>query len=108
MIRSARQIRTVREPGRIAAQHRRHRQRSRQRARHDAAPRALLGSRARRYRRPETVSFRGGERAEGPCVLSIKSVDERRLREVALTPDEYKAIVEQLKRAPNEVERCMP
>jgi phosphoribosylformylglycinamidine synthase II len=39
--------------------------------------------------------------------LSIKSVDERRLREVALTPDEYKAIVEQLKRAPNEVELGM-
>jgi len=34
-------------------------------------------------------------------------VDERRLREVALTPDEYKAIVEQLKRAPNEVELGM-
>jgi len=39
--------------------------------------------------------------------LSIKSVDERRLREVALTPDEYRAIVEQLKRAPNEVELGM-
>ena len=39
--------------------------------------------------------------------MSIKSVDERRLREVALTPDEYKAIVEQLKRAPNEVELGM-
>jgi phosphoribosylformylglycinamidine synthase subunit PurL len=39
--------------------------------------------------------------------LSIKSVDERRLREVALTPDEYKVIVEQLKRAPNEVELGM-
>jgi len=39
--------------------------------------------------------------------LSIKSVDERRLREVALTPDEYKAIVEQLKRGPNEVELGM-
>jgi len=34
-------------------------------------------------------------------------VDERRLREVALTPDEYKAIVGQLKRAPNEVELGM-
>jgi phosphoribosylformylglycinamidine synthase len=34
-------------------------------------------------------------------------VDQRRLREVALTPDEYKAIVEQLKRAPNEVELGM-
>jgi len=39
--------------------------------------------------------------------LSIKSVDERRLREVALTPDEYRAILEQLKRAPNEVELGM-
>jgi phosphoribosylformylglycinamidine synthase subunit PurL len=39
--------------------------------------------------------------------LSIKSVDERRLREVALTPDEYKVILEQLKRAPNEVELGM-
>ena len=34
-------------------------------------------------------------------------MDERRLREVALTPDEYKAIVEQLKRGPNEVELGM-
>jgi phosphoribosylformylglycinamidine synthase II len=34
-------------------------------------------------------------------------VDERRLREVALTPEEYRAIVEQLKRAPNEVELGM-
>ena len=34
-------------------------------------------------------------------------MDERRLREVALTPDEYKTIVEQLKRAPNEVELGM-
>jgi phosphoribosylformylglycinamidine synthase II len=34
-------------------------------------------------------------------------VDERRLREVALTPDEYKVILEQLKRAPNEVELGM-
>jgi len=39
--------------------------------------------------------------------LSIKSVDERRLREVALTPDEYRAILEQLKRAPNELELGM-
>jgi phosphoribosylformylglycinamidine synthase II len=39
--------------------------------------------------------------------LSIKSVDERRLREVALTPDEYRVIVEELKRAPNEVELGM-
>ena len=34
-------------------------------------------------------------------------MDERRLREVALTPDEYRAILEQLKRAPNEVELGM-
>jgi len=34
-------------------------------------------------------------------------VDERRLREVALTPEEYRAIVEALKRAPNEVELGM-
>ena len=34
-------------------------------------------------------------------------MDERRLREVALTPDEYKAIVERLRRAPNEVELGM-
>ena len=34
-------------------------------------------------------------------------MDERKLREVALTPDEYRAIVEQLKRAPNEVELGM-
>ena len=34
-------------------------------------------------------------------------MDERRLREVALTSDEYRVIVEQLKRAPNEVELGM-
>ncbi len=34
-------------------------------------------------------------------------MDERRLREVALTPDEYRAIVEELKRPPNEVELGM-
>ena len=39
--------------------------------------------------------------------MSLKSIDERRLREVALTPDEYRAIVEQLKRTPNEVELGM-
>ena len=39
--------------------------------------------------------------------MSIKNVDERRLREVALTPDEYRVILEQLKRAPNEVELGM-
>jgi phosphoribosylformylglycinamidine synthase subunit PurL len=39
--------------------------------------------------------------------LSVKSVDERKLREVALTPDEYRTILEQLKRAPNEVELGM-
>ena len=35
------------------------------------------------------------------------AVFERRLREVALNPDEYKVILEQLKRAPNEVELGM-
>jgi phosphoribosylformylglycinamidine synthase II len=39
--------------------------------------------------------------------LSLKAVDERRLREVALTPDEYRVIVEALKRPPNEVELGM-
>ena len=39
--------------------------------------------------------------------MSQVSIDERRLREVALTPDEYRAIVEELKRAPNEVELGM-
>ncbi|MFI5281565.1 MAG: phosphoribosylformylglycinamidine synthase subunit PurL [Candidatus Dormibacterales bacterium] len=34
-------------------------------------------------------------------------IDERRLREVALTSDEYRVIVERLKRAPNEVELGM-
>jgi phosphoribosylformylglycinamidine synthase len=34
-------------------------------------------------------------------------VDEERLRAVALTPDEYRAIVEKLRRAPNEVELGM-
>ncbi|HEX2646582.1 MAG TPA: phosphoribosylformylglycinamidine synthase subunit PurL, partial [Candidatus Dormibacteraeota bacterium] len=39
--------------------------------------------------------------------MSLRSVDERRLREVALTPDEYEVIVEQLRRAPNELELGM-
>jgi phosphoribosylformylglycinamidine synthase subunit PurL len=39
--------------------------------------------------------------------LTAQSVDERRLREVALTHEEYRAIVEELKRAPNEVELGM-
>jgi phosphoribosylformylglycinamidine synthase II len=39
--------------------------------------------------------------------LTAQSVDERRLREVALTPEEYRVIVEELKRAPNEVELGM-
>ena len=34
-------------------------------------------------------------------------MDERHLREVALTPEEYRVIVEELKRAPNEVELGM-
>jgi phosphoribosylformylglycinamidine synthase II len=37
----------------------------------------------------------------------VAVMDERRLREVALTPDEYRVIVEQLKRAPNELELGM-
>ena len=39
--------------------------------------------------------------------MKVEQLDERRLREVALTPDEYSAIVDQLKRAPNEVELGM-
>jgi phosphoribosylformylglycinamidine synthase subunit PurL len=39
--------------------------------------------------------------------LSLHRVDERRLREVALTPEEYRVILEELKRAPNEVELGM-
>jgi phosphoribosylformylglycinamidine synthase len=39
--------------------------------------------------------------------LTAQTIDERRLREVALTPDEYRVIVEQLKRAPNAVELGM-
>ena len=39
--------------------------------------------------------------------MSLDTVDERRLREVALTPEEYRAIVEELKRSPNEVELGM-
>jgi phosphoribosylformylglycinamidine synthase II len=39
--------------------------------------------------------------------VTAQQIDERRLREVALTPDEYRVIVEQLKRAPNAVELGM-
>src|SRR5256884_9741108 len=67
----------------------------------------MLGSGARGYRRAQAFPVGRGKRDEGPCVLSEQSADERKLREVALTPDEYRAIVEQLKRAPNEVELGM-
>src|SRR5437762_2828836 len=67
----------------------------------------MLGSGARGYRRAQAFPVGRGKRDEGAGVLSIKSVDERRLREVALTPDEYRAILEQVKRAPNEVELGM-
>src|SRR5438128_9401376 len=67
----------------------------------------MFGSGARGHRRAQTFPVGRGKRDEGAGVLSIKSVDERRLREVALTPDEYRAILEQLKRAPNEVELGM-
>jgi phosphoribosylformylglycinamidine synthase II len=39
--------------------------------------------------------------------LNVQQIDERRLREVALTPDEYRVIVEQLKRPPNTLELGM-
>jgi phosphoribosylformylglycinamidine synthase subunit PurL len=39
--------------------------------------------------------------------VTVGQIDEKRLREVALTPDEYKVIVEQLKRTPNAVELGM-
>ena len=39
--------------------------------------------------------------------MKVEEIDEARLREVALTPDEYRVIVEQLKRQPNEVELGM-
>jgi phosphoribosylformylglycinamidine synthase len=39
--------------------------------------------------------------------VSVRSIDETRLREVALTAAEYKVIVEQLHRSPNEVELGM-
>ena len=39
--------------------------------------------------------------------MTVQEIDEARLREVALTPDEYRVIVEQLKRQPNEVELGM-
>src|ERR1700736_6063875 len=38
---------------------------------------------------------------------SLDTVDSRRLREVALTPEEYRVIVDQLQRQPNEVELGM-
>jgi phosphoribosylformylglycinamidine synthase II len=39
--------------------------------------------------------------------LKVEEINEKRLREVALTSDEYRVIVEQLKRTPNEVELGM-
>src|SRR6202171_4852268 len=63
--------------------------------------------RARWHRRVETFPLRGGECNEGAGFLSLDVIDERRLREVALTPEEYRVIVEELKRAPTEVELGM-
>src|SRR6202521_5332612 len=42
-----------------------------------------------------------------PRTPPVAVVDERRLREVALTPEEYRAIVEELKRTLNEAELGM-
>jgi phosphoribosylformylglycinamidine (FGAM) synthase-like enzyme len=39
--------------------------------------------------------------------VSLDTVDSRRLREVALTPEEYRVIVEKLRRPPNSVELGM-
>jgi phosphoribosylformylglycinamidine synthase len=38
---------------------------------------------------------------------SLPAVDERKLREVALSPEEYRLIVEELRRVPNDVELGM-
>src|SRR4029077_1371006 len=67
----------------------------------------MRGGRARGNGWPETLSLCGGERHEGSGFLSLDMVDERRLREVALTAEEYRVIVEELKRAPSEVELGM-
>src|SRR6266508_1536815 len=107
VLRRRRTRRAWRKPERIAAQHRGHRQRARQRPRHDAAPRALLRGRAWRYRWTQAFPVGRGDCDQGAGVLSIKSVDERKLREVALTPDEYRVIVEALRRTPNPVELGM-
>src|SRR5713101_6775878 len=96
-----------RQPERLAAQHRGHHQQARQRARDDAPSGAVLRARAGRRRWAQAFPLCGRPRAEGTGHVSLDTVDSRRLREVALTPEEYRVIVENLRRPPNAVELGM-
>src|SRR5216684_1893601 len=96
-----------RQPERLAAQHRGHHQQARQRARDDAPSGAVLRARAGRRRWAQAFPLCGRPRAEGTGHVSLDTVDSRRLREVALTPEEYRVIVEKLRRPPNAVELGM-
>src|SRR5260370_33945548 len=96
-----------RQSERLAAQHRGHHQLARQRARDDAPSGAVLRARAGRRRWAQAFPLLGRPRAEGAGLMSLDTVDQRRLREVALTPEEYRVIVEKLRRAPNAVELGM-
>src|ERR1700730_8265671 len=107
LLRCRRSGRAKRQPERVAAQHRRHHQQARQRPWDDAPSRTLRRAGVGQRRRPQALPLCRRPRGEGSGFLSLDRVDERRLREVALTPEEYRAIVEELKRAPNEVELGM-
>src|SRR5439155_19087255 len=85
---------------------RRHHQPARQRAGDDAPSGALQRGGARRRRRAQAVRLRGAFRPTGFDGMSVK-IDERTLREVALTPHEYSVIVERVGRDPNQVELGM-
>src|SRR6267378_2526064 len=107
LLRCGRARRPRRQPEWVAAQHRRHHQQARQRPRDDAPSGAMRRGRAGRRRRPQALQVCRRHRAEGAGLVSLDTVDQARLREVALTPEEYRVIVERLRRPPNAVELGM-
>src|ERR1700730_13009256 len=107
LLRCRRSGRAKRKPERVAAQHRRHHQQARQRPWDDAPPRTLRRAGVGQRRRPQALPLCRRPRGEGSGFLSLDMVDSSRLREVALTPEEYRVIVEKLRRPPNAVELGM-
>src|SRR5215813_3035312 len=94
------------QPERLDEQHRRHRQQPRQRAGDDASPRAMRRRGAGGHRRLASLPVRPRGRHR-PAPMTQVAIDRRKLREVALTSDEYMEIVRRLGREPNDVELGM-